>query len=124
MAFQNSFDSIEEFDKWLQKAQRADESNPWENGGKKIEEYTWEEFEALDAAAQMAFQNSFDSIEEFDKWLQKAQGADVSAPWDNGGKKPEEYTWEEFEALDGEMQMAFQNSIDDFDKWFEANYPQ
>ena len=97
---------------------------PWENGGKQPKEYTWEEFEALDAPEQMAFQNSFDSIEDFDEWLQKAQSGDLSNPWENGGKKPEEYTWEEFEALAPEQQMAFQNSMEDFEEWFEANYPQ
>ena len=44
--------------------------NPWdEKGAKQPSEYTWEEFEALSAAQQMAFQNSFESIDDFDKWL-------------------------------------------------------
>lgn len=133
MAFQNSFGSIEAFDAWLQKAQADDSVEtdmPWENGGKQPADYTWAEFEALTAAEQMAFQNSFGSIEAFDAWLQKAQADEsekIDLPWENGGKQPVEYTWAEFEALTGEQQIAFQKSfgsIDDFDKWLTANQPQ
>ena len=45
----------------------------------------------------------------------------VVSPWENGGKQPEDYTWEEFEALSDEQQMAFQNSFEDnkdFENWY------
>ena len=133
MAFQQSFDSIEAFDAWMQKAQGngTDKNDmPWENGGKQPSEYTWAEFEALTAGQQMAFQQSFGSIEAFDAWMQKAQAeesGEADLPWASGGKQPSEYTWAEFEALTGAQQMAFQNSfasIEEFDKWLTANQPQ
>ncbi len=128
IAFQNSFESFEEFDKWMQEAQFGTEKNPWdEKGAKQPSEYTWEEFEALSAAQQMMFQNSFESFEEFDKWMQEAQSGTEKNPWDEkGAKQPSEYTWEEFEALSAAQQMAFQNSfesLEEFDKWLIVNNP-
>lgn len=41
-------------------------------------------------------------------------------PWENGGKQPIEYTWEEFEKLSGEQQEIFVESFDsaeEFEKW-------
>ena len=32
-------------------------------------------------------------------------------PWDNGGKQPIEYTWEEFEALSEEHKIAFEDAL-------------
>ncbi len=93
---------------------------PWKNGGKQPSEYTWEEFEALEGGQQIAFQNSFISFEKFDEWLQEAQSSIEKNPWDEeGAKQPSEYTWEEFEALEGGQQMAFQNSFESFDKFDE-----
>ena len=41
--------------------------NPWEDGGKQPNQYTWKEFEELTAAQQIAFQNTFESEEEFEE---------------------------------------------------------
>ena len=128
MEFQYKFGSIEEFDKWLHKAQLEAEKNPWDApGAKQPVQYTWEEFEALSAGQQMAFQNSFGSFEKFDQWLQKAQLEAERNPWDApGAKQPAQYTWEEFEALSAGQQMAFQNSFDSlegFMKWLAENEP-
>ncbi len=125
MVFQNSFGKIEDFEKWMEKAQgTAEIETPWENGGKNPKDYTWEEFEALTAEQQMAFQSSFEKSEDFEKWMEEAQGTtEIETPWENGGKQPKDYTWEEFEALTAEQQMAFQNSFKDsdgFEKWMES----
>lgn len=125
--FQNSFESIEEFDRWLQQAQPAETFPDFETGDKSLFDYTWEEFEAMSAGEQMAFQNSFESIEEFDRWLQQAQGGSSDLPWDNSGKRPEDYTWAEFEALSPDLQIIFQSSFaqeDGFEKWLMENMPQ
>lgn len=125
MAFQNSFENLEAFDAWLQKAQNKTEEIvlPWENSGKQPADYTWAEFEALSAAQQMLFQQSFESLEAFDAWMQEATGNAETYPWDKAGaKQPKDYTWAEFEALSAEHQMAFQNSFhtqDGFDAWME-----
>ena len=97
---------------------------PWENGGKTPSKYTYEEFESLTGAQQMAFQKYLG--DNFDAWLQQAQGGivednteDIDLPWENGGKTPSKYTYEEFESLTGAQQMAFQKAID-FDAWLES----
>ena len=72
----------------------------------------------------MAFQNSFESFEEFEVWMKKVNGdtseteenIELELPWENGGKQPSEYTWEEFEALEGGQQIAFQDSFGSFEK--------
>ena len=134
MAFQNWFASIDGFEVWMKQAQgdsSTEEEMPWdESGAKQPAEYTWTEFEALSPAQQMAFQNWFASIDEFEAWMQKAQGNDFTEekmPWDeSGAKQPSEYTWDEFEALLPGQQMAFQNWFggwEEFDKWLSANQP-
>lgn len=125
MAFQNSFENLEAFDAWLQEAQNQELllslDLPWLNGGKAPEEYSWAEFEALTAEQQMAFQSAFETQDAFDAWLAKNENVE-QMPWENGGKQPEEYTWEEFENLTAGQQMAFQNSfknLDAFDAWMQ-----
>ena len=46
-------------------------------------------------------------------------------PWDNGGKQPLEYTWEEFEALSMERQIAFQFAMgfEEFEAWLNRVNP-
>lgn len=125
--FQNSFDSMDDFDRWLQ-ASQPDETIPTiEQGEKSLWDYTWEEFEAMSPGEQMAFQNSFESLEDFDRWLQEAQMSTDELPWVRDGRRPEDYTWAEFEALSPEHQFIFQSSFeteDGFEKWLEANIPQ
>lgn len=128
MEFQNSFPSIEAFDAWLQSVQPAQAPMPWDDGGKQPDEYTMEEFDALTAEQQMAFQNSFEDPDGFDEWLERAESEALALPWENGGKQPEDYTWEEFEALSMELQIAFQESfggIGAFDAWMQkATYEE
>lgn len=124
--FQNSFLTDKAFEKWMMEAPETRIYIPWENGGKKPSEYTLEEFEALDGALQIIFQDSFKNFKEFEKWLEEAEEIEVYLPWENGGKKPSEYTWEEFEALDGAQQIKFQDSFKNFkafEKWLEENEP-
>lgn len=143
LAFQHSFDDMDAFDAWYREqtgnsgeTEPTEEPLPWENGGKQPEEYTWEEFQALEGAQQIAFQHSFDTADGFDKWLERVLGEETEPteeevrsdlPWENGGKQPEDYTWEEFEALDGAQQIAFQRSFESmeaFDEWLQRVNPQ
>lgn len=131
LEFQKKFGSDAVFEAWKEMAQRGEAVEetiacPWENGGKQPVEYTWAEFEALSGELQMAFQQSFESYDAFEAWMQDAQHQaamdQLELPWENGGKQPSEYTWAEFEALSGELQMAFQNSFEsdnDFDVWMQ-----
>lgn len=122
IAFQNYLGE-RGFEEWMERVQNSSSDNPWENGGKDPEDYTWAEFEALDGAQQIAFQNYLGQ-EGFEEWMERVQNAVSDNPWENGGKDPEEYTWAEFEALDGAQQIAFQNYLGEkgFEEWFNKNY--
>lgn len=94
---------------------------PWENGGKSPLEYTWAEFEALSPVLQIKFQKEFEG-DGFEKWMESVTEEKTELPWENGGKRPEEYTWEEFEALSPALQIKFQSAFeeqDGFDSWLE-----
>ena len=125
IAFQNVL-GFEAFDAWMNQAQSQAAANPWdEPGAKQPEEYTWEEFEALSGEEQIAFQN-FMGFDAFDAWMNQALNQPAATPWDvPGAKQPEEYTWEEFEALSGEHQIAFQNVLgfEAFDAWLKRVNP-
>jgi len=124
-AFFESFDNAEEFEQWMNKV-TGKGLLPWdESGAKQPNEYTWEEYEALSENAKKAFIESFSDMADFDAWLMDAQ-AHAKLPWDNGGKQPSEYTWEEYESLNGFQQDAFFESFDnvnDYEEWFEKNQP-
>ena len=117
---------VEEFEAWLLEAQKPKEENPWEKpGAKQPQDYTWEEFAALTVNQQMAFQNYLGEA-GFEAWLKKVQGELEKYPWETpGAKQPADYTWEEFEALTAEQQMAFQTFMgaDAFAAWLERVKP-
>ena len=128
LEFQKSFGSTEVFDAWMENAMREDTlvECPWdEPGAKQPEEYTWEEFEALSGDQQIVFQTALGE-DGFAAWLEQAQSKPQTDPWDEpGAKQPEEYTWEEFEALSGEHQIAFQNvlGMEAFEAWINRVNP-
>ena len=123
MAFQNYL-GTEGFAAWLNKVQGQEQeqpaANPWEKpGAKQPKDYTWAEFEALTAAQQMAFQNYL-GAEAFEAWLNRVQNQTETNPWDvPGAKKPQDYTYAEFEALTAAQQMAFQKYLGEeaFEAW-------
>ena len=130
MAFQEYLGE-EGFEAWLDKNQSKDQpvDNPWEKpGAKQPADYTWKEFEALNKAQQMAFQDYL-GTEGFDAWLRKNQNQSkpMEKPWEKpGAKQPSDYTWEEYNALSGELQMAFQAHLgnEGFDNWLIKNQGQ
>lgn len=120
--FQNSFSSMEKFTEWLDMVTNTTVYLPWENGGKKPRDYTYDEYEALTVDQQIAFQESFESFDLFTEWLDRATGVQSEFPWEIEGKLPEDYTFEEFNALSVDLQIAFQESFatfDDFSAWLE-----
>lgn len=89
---------------------------------KQPSEYTWREYLAMTEEEQLAFQQKFGSKEVFEAWLEAAMLEDtkLECPWDaDGAKQPEDYTWEEFAALGGEYQIAFQKAMggEAFEAW-------
>ena len=121
-AFQNHLGAAA-FDAWMKRAQSQPAANPWDvAGAKQPADYTWEEFEALTAGQQTAFQNYLGEA-AFDAWLNRVQNQPAANPWDvAGAKQPADYTWEEFEALTVGQQTAFQNHLGEaaFDAWLNC----
>ncbi|MBE6622766.1 MAG: S-layer homology domain-containing protein [Ruminococcaceae bacterium] len=111
------FESPEEFEKWQNEVLDLNDTEnvPWENGGKMPEDYTWEEFCSLTTIQQDKFFEWFESPEAFEQWQDKVLGLEEmqNVPWENGGKMPEDYTWEEFQDLTTVQQ-------DKFFEWFES----
>ena len=121
------FGTIEEFEMWMNEAQGNCTTNkyPWETGGKRPSEYTWDEFQSLNDIEQEAFSMWFGTIEEFEMWMNEAQGNCTTNkyPWETGGKRPSEYTWEEFQSLNDIEQEAFFawfDTVDDFETWMNS----
>ncbi len=116
-AFQSCLGS-EGLDTWLRKVTTI----PWdEPDTKQPEEYTLEEYEDLTEAQQLAFRNHL-GVEEFAAWLLEAETPKEEWPWEKpGAKRPENYTWEEYEALTINQQMAFQDYLGEagFEAWLK-----
>ncbi len=123
--FFESFESPEEYDLWLRKAQGSD-LYPWEEEGRNVSDYSWEEYEALSEEEKGLFQMCFEDIMAFDNWLTSAQSR-MLLPWEKDGKAPADYTWEEYEALSDYLKDAFFESFDDpqaLDTWIANNMPE
>ena len=138
-SFFESFASSEEFDKGknsvstTEAPESTDVSLPWEKEGKQPQEYTWEEYQALDDSFKDAFFEAFGSVEAFDEWLAVVNGdtvkeefaqADPTLPTE---KRPEEYTWLEYESLTADEKDLFFESFDSpeaFGKWYNGANPQ
>ncbi len=128
-AFFEWFETPEAFETWMNSVKDVNNEEsgdtgeyPWDKGGKQPSEYTWEEFNALGEIEQEAFFEWFDSPEAFETWMSNVKneqkqeqepGTSGAYPWENGGKQPSEYTWEEFNAL-GEIEQEA------FFEWFET----
>ena len=133
IGFQNAFASNAAFEAWMDQVFPTEPEEttepvvyPWEQaGGKKPGDYTWEEYQALSGEEQIAFQKAFSSDAAFTAWMERVQPtepgeSETQYPWEKpGAKQPQDYTWEEFLALSGEEQIAFQNYMgpEAFEAW-------
>ena len=120
------FDSKEAFEAWMNAVKPAEEnpSEPaWDLPGKTPEEYTWSEYLALSPEKQDAFYLWFDSLQAFEAWMASVKPAETDPStegWNKPGKQPDEYTWEEYQALTPEEQDLFFlwfETIDAFETW-------
>lgn len=124
-AFFESFSEVEEFEAWMMEVQR-EAVMPWEREGRLPEEYSWKEYEALTDMQRERFVESFTEPEKFLSWMTEVQRM-VGVPWEAGGKVPEEYSREEFEALSGVQKEAFFESFatpEDFIQWYDQVKPK
>lgn len=131
-AFYQWFASAEAFEKWMNSVKPSEETEPtptWNKPGKTPDEYTWEEYQKLDKKDQDAFFLWFGSADQFEKWVESVKPEETTAPlpgWNKPGKKPNEYTWEEYQRLSLQEQDAFYlwfGSVDRFEQWMNSIKP-
>lgn len=150
LLFPDRFESMEEFNKWLNRVQ----GNATETAGTKpvkvesVEtapiptivledrdpsDFTWEEYQALTPEQQMVFPDVFDSMESFNAWMNRVKPNSAtkeslpdSLDMDLADKKAEDYTWEDYLTLSMEQQMLFPDyfeKYEDFEVWWKKNCP-
>ena len=128
-AFYGWFGSVSAFEMWMDRAKPQETVPPvmgWNKPGKKPNEYTWEEYQALSPEEKDAFYSWFDSMEAFESWMNSVkENEDISANtnWNKSGKKPDEYTLAEYQALSPEDQERFYNWFESaaaFETWLES----
>ena len=128
-AFFRTFESAEAFEAWADSVRQEENisiSLTWDKSGKDPSQYSWEEYTALSNEDQERFYQWFGSAEEFERWMAAVKPEETLPPvkeWDKPGKKPNEYTWEEYQALsDGEKESFYQwfESEDAFQAWANA----
>lgn len=126
--FFSQFDSREAFEAWMEEVKPAETTEPileWNKQGMLPNEYSWDEYQQLTAEERNAFFLWFDSEDAFEAWAEAARPTETQEPtvsWDEFGKKPDEFTWEEYQALTIEQQDAFYRwfeSKEAFEAWFE-----
>lgn len=122
------FGSADAFEAWMEEA-RPDATAPdftWDKPGKTPDAYTWEEYQALTREEQEGFYGWFESAGAFEAWLEGAKPADATAPALKPEKQPEDYTWQEYQAMSPQEQDAFYQlfgSLDAFEAWLEKVKP-
>lgn len=88
-------------------------------------DYTWDDYSAMSNEEKDAFYERFETAEDFEKWKESVQPTETEFDfqWNEPGKAPNEYTWEEYQALTPEKQEAFYQwfeSATDFEAWMES----
>jgi hypothetical protein len=123
------FGSVDAFENWMKSTKPTQPTEPapvWNKPGKLPSEYTWEEYQKLSPEDQDAFFLWFGSVDAFEKWMNAVNPVDTTNPvpgWNKPGKQPDEYTWEEYEALSPEEKDAFFlwfASVEAFEAWMDA----
>lgn len=130
--FYDRFDSVEDFEDWMEAAQAEKTTEPdfqWNKPGKTPDEYTWEEYGALTDLEKEAFYLWFLDQADFESWLENARPkeTDPQNSWESlSAKQPDEYTWEEYQKLSPQEQDAFYlwfASREAFEAWMKAVKP-
>lgn len=131
--FYHWFGSIDAFEDWMNDVKPSEEETTvvnWNKQGKKPYEYTWKEYSSLKPEEQEAFYQWFETIDEFEAWMNDANPQEnefTVIEWNKSGKKPDKYTWKEYQALSVEDQESFYQwfgSIDYFEEWMKSVKPE
>ena len=127
--FYKWFDSVSAFEDWMNSVKPKEDVvdlGKWNKPGKKPKEYTWEEYQELSMEDQERFYQWFSSLKAFENWMKSVKPEETTSTeekWNKPGKKPNEYTWEEYQKLTPEEQDLFFlwfESIEAFEAWMAA----
>ena len=95
---------------WLEQAEEAIEPEeiPWnKSGAKQPKDYSWAEYQALSEKQKKAFMEHL-GPQGLENWLEKTQNSQTANPWEQpGAKKPNQYSWAEYQALTQKQKEAF-----------------
>ncbi len=129
--FPDYFDSYDEYIKWyddvyedISKYEEISINDDFLNG-KYPEHFTWEEYQALTSEEQAMFPDCFYSLDEYKRWYESVQEdisnyEEISINDDFlNGRNPEDFTWEEYEALTTEEQAMFPDYFDSYDEYLQ-----
>lgn len=98
--------------------------------GKNPEDFTWEDYQKLTTEEQMMFPDYFESMDVYNVWYEsvKPNETEIEVFTINlKGKKPEDFTWEDYQKLTTEEQMVFPDyfeSMDVHNAWYESVKPK
>lgn len=129
--FFNSIGGEAAFREWKNRVnpEKPAESIPDETEIVLKSEYTWHEYLALTEQEQTAYFQSFESEAAFNAWMDSVKpDKSEKNPWEwPDTKQPEDYTWNEYDKLPVDQQMAFFNYLNaqgKFDAWLAENQPK
>ena len=134
MLFPDNFESMDAFNAWydrVQPTEPVDTNGPTVNlPGKNAEEFTWEEYQALTPEEQMLFPDYFESMDAYHVWYERVKPQETEArvpEIELGDKKPEDYTWEDYQQLSIEEKMFFPDyfeSYEAYQEWYDRVCPE
>lgn len=87
-------------------------------------DYTWEEYQAMDHEEKDELFERFDSLDDFESWKESVQPQETEPEfvWGLPGKLPNDYTYEEYLKLTSEQKEAFYqwfSSVTEFEGWLQ-----
>lgn len=135
-AFPDYFESLDAYKSWFEAASDSMEIIPLEDdylNGRDPASFTWKEFTRLTPDQQAEFPDCFESLDAYQAWYQSvcenAAENEEEIHLDNDfldGKKPTDFTWEEYQNLTTEQQAVFPDyfeSLDAYQSWCESVHP-
>lgn len=114
------------YNEWIEEMQSQESPSgestpPWEKGGKQPEDYTLEEYLMLSDDPQHAFRETFESEKAFNEWMNSnTETPDIEGDDLFAGMDLEDFTLEDYAALDIVEAAAFRDKYSDSEAEFEA----
>lgn len=140
--FPDKFNSMEEYNEWYSKVsstanpdnfgnndnEQVIEATDINDKGKKVSDYTWEDYQKLSDDEKAVFPDYFESMNAYKEWYKKAkEEVEGKIKIDLGGKDAKEFTWKDYEKLSLDEKAVFPDyfeSMDEYYKWYESVEPK